>query len=355
MSALDNTHLFVECRMLRRNIEDMQGMYNEEVSELELQVEVLKANQSRMENRIAELASSLEDSRQIISQLIGGLFNEETQRGIRNFHSDLLTRDYVTDEGEREPIAVFNSENITSKWDCYPTTRQGDENEKDIEELRAENELLMTENQQNKEKIEKIEICAKATQNAVYQLLGGLYNQSTQADTIHRAIQELRLPDEVSDTEDEKVEYKDTSKWENWPTTRQGDENEEELEKQKAELERQKAEIEMLRNSWNLEITTLKKAVLARPTLCRNYIGGNTSINLDEIVEDNDNEEQDTALFKRKREKETSHCETSGRKTSSHKTSSHYETSGHKTSRRETSSHKTFSRETFSRDFCGND
>ena len=325
MSAHDNTHLSVECRMLRRNIEDMQGMYNEEVSELELQVEVLKANQSRMENRIAELASSLEDSRQIIAQLIcglfneetqrgvrnfhsdlaelassledsrqiiaqliGGLFNEETQRGIRNFHSDLLTRDYVTDEGEREPIAVFNGENITSKWDCYPTTRQGDENEKDIEELRAENDLLRTENQQNKEKIEKIEICAKATQNAVYQLLGGLYNQSTQTGSIHRAIQELRLPDEVSDSEDEKVEYKDTSKWENWPTTRQGDENEEELEKQKAELERQKAEIEML-----------KQAVLARPTLCRSYIEGNTSINLDEIVEDN--EEQDQALFKRKR------------------------------------------------------
>jgi archaellum component FlaC len=323
MSALDNTHLFVECRMLRREIEELRGKYKN-VDELELQVEFLKAGKGRMESRIAELASSLQDSKQVINQLIGGLFNEETQRGIRNFHWNILDRDCVRDDGERESIAVFNSENITSKWDAYPTTRQGDENEKDIEELRAENEQLRAENQQNKEKIEKIETCAKATQDAVYQLLGKLYNQSTQAGTIDRAIQQLRLMelDSDSDSEDEKVEYKDTSKWENWPTTRQGDENEEELEKQKAELERQKAEIEML-----------KQAVLARPSLCRSYIEGNTSINLDEIVE-NDNEEQDQALFKRKREKVNSHGETYGRKTFRH---------------------ETCSRETFSRDFCGND
>jgi len=323
MSALDNTHLFVECRMLRREIEELQSKYKN-VNELELQVEFLKAGKGRMESRIAELASSLEDSRQIINQLIGGLFNEETQRGIRNFHSNLLTRAYVTDEGEREPIAVFTGENITSKWYCCPTTRQGDENEKDIEELRAENEELRAENQQNKEKIEKIEICAKATQDAVYQLLGGLYNQSTQAATIDRAIQQLRSREldsesdtEDSDSEDEKVEYKDTSKWENWPTTRQGDENEEELEKQKAELERQKAEIEML-----------KQAVLPRPSLCRDY-KEHTPINIDEIVEDNDNEEQDQALFKRKRYSLLRS--------------------------RETCSRETCSRETCSRNLCGND
>ena len=133
-------------------------------------------------------------------------------------------------------------------------------------------------------------------ENVVYQIIGGLYNQTTQANSIREHLNvlfKIRLQDkesrEASDDEDsdkestdeEEEKQVDTSKWETWPTTRQGDENE--------------AQIEM-----KAEIATLKQAVLAKPTLCRSSVAHAEPINLDDLVEKGDEEEQDSQLLLRK-------------------------------------------------------
>jgi hypothetical protein len=62
-------------------------------------------------------------------------------------------------------------------------------------------------------------------QNVIYQLIGGVYNQRTQADMINTHMGFL-YPGKYNAVEDSEIE----SKWSIWPTTRQGDENERRIE-----------------------------------------------------------------------------------------------------------------------------
>ena len=133
--------------------------------------------------------------------------------------------------------------------------------------------------------IEKLKKKIDCTQNVVYQLIGDLYNQTTQATAIHTHLNTLfeyklqdKDSDEESDEESDKEEEKqvDKSKWNIWPTTRQEDENEEHIKLLKARL----------------------KQALAKPILCRSSVAHAEPINLDDLVEEH--EEQDSQLLLRK-------------------------------------------------------
>ena len=92
------------------------------------------ANCQFLENKIYEqdktiqrLSDEIYSMRAVVAQLIGGLFCHKEQRGIMNKHLDILYNDDTTPEIKCEE----------GKWEEFPTTRQGDENEKRIEKLEA--------------------------------------------------------------------------------------------------------------------------------------------------------------------------------------------------------------------------
>lgn len=149
-----------------------------------------------LESRIYDLETQLKAAQETIFQLLGGLFNQETQTQTLDNHMKFLyTGRTFTDEEIAE-----------SRW---PTTRQGDENEERIQQLEKDNALL-------KEKLE-------ATQFTVHHLIGGLYNQRTQRKILNKNIGVLFSQNkDVSDEDHEENK---------WPTTRQGDENEERIQK----------------------------------------------------------------------------------------------------------------------------
>ena len=73
---------------------------------------------------IKKLENKLEGLHNVVYQLIGGLFNHETQAGIMGLHLGFMGFNNCT-----------SIEHNTSKWDISPTTRQGNENERRIESL----------------------------------------------------------------------------------------------------------------------------------------------------------------------------------------------------------------------------
>jgi chaperonin cofactor prefoldin len=73
---------------------------------------------------IKKLEEKVEAIRQVVYQMLGGLYNHETQSGTLNDYCDVLFAE--------KPKSY---ENNTSIWTQYPTTRQGDSNEERIEKL----------------------------------------------------------------------------------------------------------------------------------------------------------------------------------------------------------------------------
>jgi hypothetical protein len=82
--------------------------------------------------------------------------------------------------------------------------------------------------EQQQKQIEEMSTLIKCLQGEVYQLIGGLYNQSTQNDMIKFHIAHLYNDKEEAD---KYAETTNSSKWNIWPTTRQGDYLEKQVEK----------------------------------------------------------------------------------------------------------------------------
>lgn len=80
------------------------------------------------ESTIKKLEAKLDGVHQSINQLVNGLFNKESQRGILETHINCLfpeaTQEYTEDALPEK-----------SKWENHPTTRQGDDCERRVEAL----------------------------------------------------------------------------------------------------------------------------------------------------------------------------------------------------------------------------
>jgi tetrahydromethanopterin S-methyltransferase subunit G len=98
-----------------------------------------------LRNELEKTKSALDAAQQSIYQLIGGLYNPKTQGKTLEREINILLENHVDKAVAGE-----------SKW---PTTRQGDANEKRIEELEK-----------------KVDAC----QQVIYQLIGGLFHRSIQ-------------------------------------------------------------------------------------------------------------------------------------------------------------------------------
>ena len=85
----------------------------------------LEAKIEAQEKTIAELIKRVNNTEILLYQLVGGLFNSQTQLAALNDH---VTTIFPND------LSEFLGED-TSKWMNFPTTRQGDDTEQRVEEL----------------------------------------------------------------------------------------------------------------------------------------------------------------------------------------------------------------------------
>ena len=90
---------------------------------LEKLVEEQRIMLESQQKEIAELTKTIQGCHTTIYQFVGGLFNQETQRGMISSH--LSTLGFDDDDGEED----------TSSWGIWPTTRQGDDCEARIEKI----------------------------------------------------------------------------------------------------------------------------------------------------------------------------------------------------------------------------
>jgi hypothetical protein len=149
--------------------------------------------QQKLDNKVHvdELNQKIENQKIVIYQLLGGLFNHSEQKNILNKHIDTL-------DGETDESFVT----VSSRWEYYPTTRQGDALEEQLDECC----ILVNDLKARTERYEEV----------VDELIGGLFNRTTQEKSLyyHRDL----LHGTVTD-----IVLKNTSKWDDLPTTRQGD------------------------------------------------------------------------------------------------------------------------------------
>jgi hypothetical protein len=87
---------------------------------------LLEKKVEEQEEKIKKLEAKLEGVHTVVYQLLGGLFNQREQGYILDKHLAYLF-------SETLPQSLME----TSKWGIWPTTRQGDENERRIERLEA--------------------------------------------------------------------------------------------------------------------------------------------------------------------------------------------------------------------------
>jgi uncharacterized coiled-coil protein SlyX len=207
---------------------------------------------------IDELKQDLKGLQTVVQHLVRGLYCQESQAQCINAH---MLSMFAGDNPYRR--SRFENPD-THQWDSWPTTRQGDDSERRIESLERQFKeltefnpsLLESETQSLQysvisckevalqkpvdqlERLEKIEEKLEGVHEVVYQLVGGLYCQNEQSNSIDRHVNHL-FPNSK-----EAIISEDTSKWTIWPTTRQGDECERRLEALENKLKQSEEEPE---------------------------------------------------------------------------------------------------------------
>ena len=92
-------------------------------------VESIQKENAELRQMVENNANELEKCKSVIFQLIGGLFNQKTQKWIGNSHTNvLLGKKYEPEAYEPEAHEEYDNSSI------WPTTRQGDEHEERIDE-----------------------------------------------------------------------------------------------------------------------------------------------------------------------------------------------------------------------------
>lgn len=92
-------------------------------------IESIQKENTELRQMIENHADELEKCKSVIFQLIGGLFNQKTQKWIGNSHTNvLLGKKYEPEAHEPEADEEYDNCSI------WPTTRQGDEHEERIDE-----------------------------------------------------------------------------------------------------------------------------------------------------------------------------------------------------------------------------
>jgi len=116
-TMMNNSQIVHNCRLLEKKVAEQSDdilLLNHKVAE---QADIIK-----------EMEQKLRNVQDIVHQLLGGLFSPHSQSGILNHHIDNLF----------DRNSIDKTYNNTSKWNIYPTTRQGNSNENRIDALEAQ-------------------------------------------------------------------------------------------------------------------------------------------------------------------------------------------------------------------------
>ena len=105
--------------------------------ELKMTISLLKNKVEEQEKTIQFLTSKMEGVSDLLYQFVGGLFSQRTQSSIINMHLNCL---YSAEIQQEETEKATRGEN--EEINIWPTTRQGDSNEKRINALEAQIKAL---------------------------------------------------------------------------------------------------------------------------------------------------------------------------------------------------------------------
>ena len=108
---------------------------------------------------------------EVVYQLLGGLFNQETQSKVLKHHVNLLM--------DNEPNG-----NCKIDENIMPTTQQGDENTKDIEILSHMVSDLQMKEKENAKTIQKQQDQIDRIEGSLSRVLSGLYDNKTQVPVL---------------------------------------------------------------------------------------------------------------------------------------------------------------------------
>jgi hypothetical protein len=158
-------------------------------------IEVLEEKVETQAKIIQEQADKLEcmeeqmkSIRSVVYQLLGGLFNAETQKSACDFHVSVLFN-------EKEPEEKTSPD--TSKWGHFPTTIQGDDNSARIEVLEKLFTCLLDDLQKTSDEREQEEdSLACSEDDSTYSSMPSLMSVSDSEDSMPSLVS-------VSDNEDE--------------------------------------------------------------------------------------------------------------------------------------------------------
>jgi len=142
-TMMNNAQIVENCRYLEGKVEQQQAFIEslEEKMEwierkadnyryLEYEVEEQQNTIGTLKSTITALENKLDGVHQVVYQLLGGLFNNETQEGILNTHLSIMFP-------KNASIQKDASKSDISKWELSPTTHQGDYCEARIKALEA--------------------------------------------------------------------------------------------------------------------------------------------------------------------------------------------------------------------------
>jgi chromosome segregation ATPase len=113
-------------------------MSSTQVSTVDFNFNTLGRKIKKQKREIKQMKNHIDSLQSTVYQILGGLFNHTTQ-------TEILEMDINTLFGENQDNEDVDLSRVESKWGQYPTTRQGDENERQIEILKECIGILMAD------------------------------------------------------------------------------------------------------------------------------------------------------------------------------------------------------------------
>lgn len=137
------------------------------------------------------------------------------------------------------------------------------------------------------ETIQRLEKKVEAIHLVLYQLIGGLYNQRTQDDTLEKHLSILL---------DREPVYSDSRKLREWPTTRQGDQHEERIKALEESVQNMLTFDNCANNVFDIEYSPIQ---LKADNYDESWSVGSPRTNEAEIVDIDGDEESDNSITSR--------------------------------------------------------
>ena len=231
------------------------------MSEIDSSIESLRTHISGqnqvihdLQTKLEKIEDKLERTTSVLHQLVSGLFNHNTQQGCLMKSINILYGHELHHESDPDKLG---------SWGTLPTTRQGDALESKMDQVMSNiSELFNNQDKLQRQfdvvtaapalghakvddRLAKLEARLASvndefcdTKYVVKEIASGLFNMETQRGA-WKNIRELFWHDDVFETmskKDLQMWSQTTSKWKSLPTTRQGDECEERLDKIEAKM-----------------------------------------------------------------------------------------------------------------------